>query len=130
MSTREKLVELRAAADRLALGDYGDRLLRALVIDLIDVMCGVEPSHPDLANARQAPPAPELVGVKGGVQGLPPALAVGGAAAPRAIVAPVIDAPAPTGTVPDPAGTEWIEQLERERIAKESEQQNKTNGGH
>lgn len=124
MPMLQKLAELRAVAERLALGDAESRKLRGLVVDLIDVMLGREPDHPDVngSGARYALPDPAALGV------MPPAMA------PRPFIhvppgRPV--APLSLEGVPDPAGPDALAQIERELNEAEDQQQQKPpNGGH
>jgi hypothetical protein len=102
LSRRAKLLELRATAERLALGDHGDRCLRDLFLELVDVLTGQENAADSmaLASARAPAPAPELVGVTAGVS-----LALAPPAGSKR------DLPRPAADVPDPAGEQWLAEL-------------------
>lgn len=111
MGRREKLIELRATAERLPLGDYGDRLLRDLFVELIDELTGgVETPRDSIALVgwREPAPPPERVGVTAGLSGpvAPPA-------------GSTRDLPAPIAGIADPAGEGWLAELAAKDEAEE-----------
>ena len=90
-------------AERLPLGEHGDRCIRDLFVELLDELTGAETQHESiaLAGVRSPAPAPERVGVTAGIPGLmiaPPAGATR-------------DLPTPVAGVADPAGDNWLGQL-------------------
>jgi hypothetical protein len=105
----ESVQELRDVAERLALGDAEPRKLRGLVVDLMDLMLGREPNHPDVNNsgARFAPPPPEKVGV--------------GVVVPAVAVAPGTSAAAAASSA-DPAGADWLAQAQAEFEKRKAEE--------
>jgi len=96
MSVKAKLLELRATAERLPLGEHGDRCLRDLFIEFVDALTGNDEPHESLAlvSARAPAPAPERVGVVAVQLSAP-------AGSARDMIAPALD-------VPDPAGADWL----------------------
>jgi hypothetical protein len=98
MPIKDKLIELRAVAERLPLGEAGDRTLRGLIVDFIDVLTGGDASHPDVNNsgARVAPPPPEHFAAVHPSRG-----------AQLGPVGKLKDAVAPEGA-PDIAGEDWL----------------------
>lgn len=131
MGRREKLIELRATAERLPLGEHGERQLRDLFVELIDELTGSDVQHESIALAgmRAPAPAPSLVGVTAGVMGpvAPPAGATR-------------DVPTPVAGVADPAGEGYLAELiaadakaEAEAAAakkNDTKAAAPTNGGH
>jgi len=97
MGRRERLLELRATAERLPLGEHGDRCLRDLYVELIDELTGSDAQHESiaLAGVRLPAPAPDRVGVTAGVS--------------RELY-PVAQ-PAPVAGVADPAGENFLADL-------------------
>jgi hypothetical protein len=109
-TARARLLELRATAERLPLGEHGDRCLRDLFVELIDELTGATVKHESIALAgmRAPAPAPERVGVTAGVSGpvAPPA-------------GSTRDIPRPSAAVADPAGEGWLaEQLAADQKAE------------
>ena len=97
--SRANLLKLRDVAERLPLGEHGARCLRDLFIELIDEITdsGKVNESITLVGARAPAPAPERVGVTGGIA-LPMSAPAG---ATRDMLAPALD-------VPDPAGETWL----------------------
>ena len=67
--SRANLLKLRDVAERLPLGEHGARCLRDLFIELIDEITdsGKVNESITLVGARAPAPAPERVGVTGGI---------------------------------------------------------------
>lgn len=83
---KEQLAELRAVAERFALGDAEARKLRGLIVDIIDVLLGKEPNHVDVNNsgARYLPNDPGVAGAARAIAPVP----MGALAAPAGIEQP------------------------------------------
>ncbi len=93
MSTKQKIEDLRAMADRLLLGDPGAKWLRGLFVELCGALLGEEVQHPDVDSSgqRYAPPAtlgsyaaPPVAGLAATAHAIAPPGAPGSPAAPRA----------------------------------------------
>lgn len=90
---KEHLLELRVVAERLALGDAEARKLRGLVVDILDVLLGKAPNHPDVNNsgARFAPNDPGLQSAQHAIAprplALPGPMSSAGLEVPRDVVA-------------------------------------------
>ena len=95
MRSRDKFLELRAMAERLPLGEYGDRLIRDLLVELLAELAGdAVPESLTLGAVRNPAPAPDRVGVVAAVHAMP-------AGSTRDMLAPALG-------VPDPAGADWL----------------------
>jgi hypothetical protein len=97
MSVKQELLRLRAVAERLPLGDHGDRCLRDLFLEFVDVLTGTKTTTDSLAlaSSRAPAPPPETLG----------AVVQGRTSAPAGAL---FDLPRPAADVADPAGETWL----------------------
>lgn len=120
MALTTKLHELRAVAERLALGDAEVRKLRGLFVDLVDVLLGREPNHADVNNSGarfEPPPASQFAHVAPEIPPFP--------GTPRRQLAA-----APPEPAEDPAGPDALAQIERELNEADEKRNTPPNGGH
>ncbi len=149
-NTREKLEEIRATAERLIVGTPEGRWARGLVVELCGALLGEDVKHPDIEscgarypapNFAGSMPAPPVAGLAATPAGVAPPGAPGSPASPLRRPGPPLSladgmaiaaarrspAPAPTAAAvdtngaADPAGPNYLKELEQRLAAEDSD---------